>query len=71
MVIKLLQSRPQILQRKFRKRGKTKKKKQAQVSFAHVFTNRKGEIDQNGHHKNDCSSLQNDPRATYGDSYEN
>lgn len=27
MVIKLLQSRPQILQRKFRKRGKTKKKK--------------------------------------------
>ena len=55
MVIKLLQSRPQILQRKFRKRGKTKKKKkkkQAQVSFAHVFTNRKGEIDQNGHHKN-------------------
>ena len=47
MVIKLLQSRPQILQRKFRKRGKTKKKKQA-----HVFTNRKGEIDQNGHHKN-------------------
>ena len=57
MVIKLLQSRPQILQRKFRKRGKKKKKKkkkkkQAQVSFAHVFTNRKGEIDQNGHHKN-------------------